>query len=389
MKILLSLITPLLALTAWTYHFKKEPSTLQKVAAKLDGIERLSYHYYLEINDAKENYFDKDSSDCYFEFNQKSKFVSRFKAENNESIQIFNGSEKFTLDKKEKTYEIDDKNSQKSFSSLIIMANAIPVLKRCLDDVIANDSVAKTERDTVLAGRNYKVVTLSLQSKGLDYFSKFRSFTAKMTMFYDLIIDPATYLPYQVIQRNSIAGKDYSMRVAFTHINLSPVVPKQNTWFYSSYEKDYKRAKKKEAIPLITVGSTLPTIALPQMGNQTAAPVTPAIKNKIVLFDFWIKNCGYCMESFPHLKDLQVKYGKRNVEIITVNAHDSYQEIDFFYKREKPTYQMLYQGQALAKKLGVKDRGYPTVILADTNGKIVYTGSFDKEKIEQIIEKLL
>jgi hypothetical protein len=50
---------------------------------------------------------------------------------------------------------------------------------------------------------------------------------------------------------------------------------------------------------------------------------------------------------------------------------------------------MPHNGQELAKKLGVDDHGYPTVILADTNGKIVYTGSFEKEKIEQIIEKML
>jgi thiol-disulfide isomerase/thioredoxin len=389
MKKSLSLISILFALTAWTYHLKTESPTLNKVAAKLNGIERLSYHYYLEINDIKENYFSKDSSDCYFEFNKQSKFTSRFRAEDKESIQIFNGAERFTLDKKEKTYEIDDRTSQKDFSNLVIMVNAIPVLKRCLDDVIANDSVTKTERDTVLAGKSYKVVTLGLQSKGLDYFSKFRSFTAKMTLFYDLIIDPATYLPYQVIQRNSVSGKSYIMRVMFTRINLSPVIPKENTWFYSSYEKNFKRAKKKEAIPLIAVGSTLPTIALPQMGSKTAAPVTAATKNKVVLLDFWIKNCGYCMESFPHLKELQAKYGKRNVQIVTINAHDTYEEINFFYKREKPAYQMLYKGQTIAKKMGVDDRGYPTVILADTNGKIVYTGSFEKEKIEQIIEKML
>lgn len=95
------------------------------------------------------------------------------------------------------------------------------------------------------------------------------------------------------------------------------------------------------------------------------------------------------MESFKHLKELQVKYGQRNVQIITINAEDSRQDVDFFYKREKPAYQMLYEGQQLAKKLGVEDNGYPTVILADTNGKVVYAGDFDKEKITKLIDKMM
>lgn len=389
MKKSLSLLGVLLSLLSWTYHVKNESSTLQKVAAQLDYMKRVSYHYRLEINNVKDNNFFKDSSDCYFEFDQHSKFISRFKADDNESQQIYNGTERFTLDKKEKTYEVDENVSQQRLKSLIIMLNAIPVLKRCMDDIVTNDSISKTERDTVLARKKYKVVTLSLPGKGLDYYKKVESYHSKITFFYDLIIDPATYLPYQVIKHNSAEGNAYIERTTFTHINLNPPIPQANSWYYSSYKKDYKRAKKKEVVPLIATGSTLPEIALPQMGKPTVTAVMPTIKNKIVLLDFWIKNCGYCMESFKHLKELQVKYGQRNVQIITINAEDSRQDVDFFYKREKPAYQMLYEGQQLAKKLGVEDNGYPTVILADTNGKVVYAGDFDKEKITKLIDKMM
>lgn len=389
MKKTLSLIGFLLVLTAFTYRLKTEPSALEKLAIKLNNTERISYRYHLEINNIKDNYFSKDSSDCYFEFNKQAKLVSRLKADNKEYTQIYNGTEYFSLDKKEKTYQIDEDSSPQHFNSLIIMLHSIPVLMRCLDDVIANDSINKTEHDTVLAGKKYKVVSLSVPGKRLSYANKLQPLDAKIIMLYNLIIDPTTYLPYQVIENNNIEGKAYTVRTTFTNVNANPALPKANTWYYSSYENNYKRAKNKEAIPLIALGSTLPNIALPQMGNSTAALVMPAVKNKIVLLDFWIKNCGYCMESFPHLKELQAKYGQRNVQIVTVNAHDSRKEIDFFYKREKPAYPMLYQGQALAKKLGVDDRGYPTVLLTDTNGKIVYNGSFDKEKIERLIEKML
>jgi hypothetical protein len=77
MKISLSLIGIMFTLIACKKKAKTDQSTLQKVAIKLDSIKRVSYRYRLEINIFKDNGFFKDSSDCYFEFNQQSEFMSR------------------------------------------------------------------------------------------------------------------------------------------------------------------------------------------------------------------------------------------------------------------------------------------------------------------------
>jgi thiol-disulfide isomerase/thioredoxin len=108
-------------------------------------------------------------------------------------------------------------------------------------------------------------------------------------------------------------------------------------------------------------------------------------KGKMVMMEFWIKNCGYCMLAFPEIKELEAKYGKQ-IEILSINAYEKKEEIDFFYKREKPAYKMLYDGEKLAESLGIY--AYPATLILDRNGKIIYSSSgFDKEDIEKIIKE--
>jgi thioredoxin-related protein len=49
---------------------------------------------------------------------------------------------------------------------------------------------------------------------------------------------------------------------------------------------------------------------------------------------------------------------------------------------------MLYNGKALAAQLGVP--AYPTLIIVDSSGKVLYSGvGFDQDKIEGIIRNNL
>ena len=101
--------------------------------------------------------------------------------------------------------------------------------------------------------------------------------------------------------------------------------------------------------------------------------------------EFWIKNCGYCMQAFPEIRELQKKYGDK-IEILSINAYDKKEEIDFFYKREKPAYKMLYNGEKLAESLGIY--AYPATLIIDGSGKVIYASSgFDKAAVEKIIKE--
>jgi thioredoxin-related protein len=93
------------------------------------------------------------------------------------------------------------------------------------------------------------------------------------------------------------------------------------------------------------------------------------------------------MESWPHLQALQKKYGT-SLQLLSINAEDSRKDVAFFFTREHPAYQMLYNGKALAEQLGVP--AYPTLIIVDSTGKVLYSRTgFDQEAIERIIRKKL
>jgi thiol-disulfide isomerase/thioredoxin len=375
-------------LTANADTFRAGNDILSKTAAKLKAADQMSYHYALEINNYKEDNFYKDSADCYLEFDRNSGLLARFQATNTKSLQVYNGAEYFYLHKKEKVFELENKAKQKHLNSLIVMVNAIPTLKRCLEYIINDDSITKAEHDTLIAEKAYKVIHIAIKNKAMNYLDGFRKFSINMTIYYDLIVDPSTFLPYQLIEYNNVDQQAYNVRVTFTEISEKPEQPAASSWFYSSYEKEYKRKVKEKPIPLIAIGERMPPWNLPEIGSKnTLSASSDRMKNKVILFDFWIKNCGYCMESFPKLKELQEKYRHEKVEILTINTHDEKKDVEFFYRREKPAYKMLYDGGNLAKILGVDDRGYPTVVITDGSGKVIYAGSFEKEKIDKLIRE--
>ncbi|RFZ91345.1 TlpA family protein disulfide reductase, partial [Mucilaginibacter conchicola] len=142
-------------------------------------------------------------------------------------------------------------------------------------------------------------------------------------------------------------------------------------------------------IALIKEGNILPRWELPAyVGSRNSIFTSDHLKGRIVLIDFWIRGCGYCMESFAHLKKLQKRYGSQ-ILIVSINASDPLSDVVFFYKRENPAYLMLYNGHDLAKQLGVDSHGYPTVLILDKTGKIMYSGNFDNQKIENLLSTAL
>ncbi|RYG09533.1 MAG: TlpA family protein disulfide reductase [Chitinophagaceae bacterium] len=178
----------------------------------------------------------------------------------------------------------------------------------------------------------------------------------------------------------------YHTKTIFTEIRLNPLAPQEKSWFFSSYSA-YELKKKRIRNPMIATNSRLLSWSLPRYGKQTDTIKMADFKGKLVMMEFWIKNCGYCMEAFPHLKELQAKYGKQ-IEILSINAYEKKNEIDFFYKREKPVYKMLYNGEKLAESLGIY--AYPATLIVDETGKVIYSSSgFDKEAVEKIIKENL
>ena len=361
------------------------PEALIALSKKLTSLQSISFQYYREINIPQNNYFDKFTGSCYIDFNETDKqTVSRFRMECDNYILIYNGTDEFFLDKKAKVYTITAQPKQRSFSTHTFFFNSIQTLRSVIQQWVQSDSIPMYERDTLIENRAYKLVQVNMHQYPLLYvnnFEKMERLPDSVTIFYTIIIDVETGLPYQILHTSNAWKSNY--KTVFTNINTQPIEPEADSWYCSTYQKEYK-PKKKENRQLITPGAMMmPVWSLPEYnGKDNPVLKSSEVKDKLVLFDFWIKACGHCMASFPVQQRLQKTYGGSAFQLLSVNALEKKEDIGFFYKREKPLYKMLYEGETMAKELGVD--GYPTLILVDKAGKVIYAGH-DYNKVEELI----
>lgn len=359
--------------------------TFKQVAMALDKLTAVQYDSYREINNYKDNYFAKNSGSSYFDFDPTADGkVSRFQLRSEKMFQVYNGTEYFVLNESNKTAEFEKRKAQ-SLGNLSLLFNSIATLRISLPVVAGDAAIPKSVKDTTIEGRVYHLLKFELHKKTIEFPKGFSSFEVDVTRYYDLVVDKKTLFPYIIIDRNSLMKDQYFTKTVFTNIETKPEKPAASSWFFSSYT-GYSPKQSVKQKPLVAVGASMPQWILPEYKEGATDSVgQSAFKGKKVLMEFWIKNCGYCMLAFPEMKGLQEKYGK-SVDILSVNAYDDRKEIDFFYKREKPAYKMLYNGEKLANDLGIY--GYPAFVILDESGKVIYSHSgFNKEQIEAVLGK--
>src|SRR5690606_13809559 len=104
-----------------------------------------------------------------------------------------------------------------------------------------------------------------------------------------------------------------------------------------------------------------------------------SFNKKIVLLEFWIRNCGYCISAVPKINALIKAYESKGLEVIGINPEDTKQQIGTFYRENKPLYNTLIDiNGTVVSKYGVN--AFPQVVLIN-KGKIIYSGTLDINKI--------
>lgn len=121
------------------------------------------------------------------------------------------------------------------------------------------------------------------------------------------------------------------------------------------------------------------------------------LKGKYVLIDFWGTWCGPCRESHPHLKELYSRYKDKGFEIIGIaseygpaeQARGRWLEA---IKEDKVDWVQVLNNEGINEFDAVKAYGvteFPTKILLDKDGQILFRGTDDPEKeLDEMLEKL-
>lgn len=145
-----------------------------------------------------------------------------------------------------------------------------------------------------------------------------------------------------------------------------------------------------ESIDSSRVGRYLPILTARSLDGSTTVCVNDSIKGKYTFIDFWGTWCGPCMASLPKLIELREKTRQRDdvaiVGIAIENEH-GVEKLQTLVKEQSISWLNVWTdlenkqiGSTPQGKMGVSV--YPTYVIVDNTGKIVFS-STDQECREQ------
>jgi thiol-disulfide isomerase/thioredoxin len=346
----------------------KADYVLKRMADKLNSLKTLRYQYNREISYPSENYKASTSASIFIDFSGKDTLLGfRYQISDAGYSNIFNGTEQFDLNEKDKTIRLQQQPSARSFRSISYFYNSIVTLKRIIPDVLSDESITKELKED----DEYYTVRLSLNKRAFNYLEGFSAITAERVIHYSIFIDKTTLLPRRVIQTNNV--NDDLVQTDFSEIETDAPYPPETSWYYSTYAKEYKPKEEKVFRP-IAVNTMAPDFTLPGLKDSVSLS---ELKGKVVLLEFWIRNCGYCIAAVPTLNSYP--------NVFAINVHDTPEDIALFAKNNKAAYKMLYNGKKVAEQYGID--AYPMVVIVDKAGKVVYVGSVDKTAIDAVLKR--
>ncbi len=128
-------------------------------------------------------------------------------------------------------------------------------------------------------------------------------------------------------------------------------------------------------------------------------PVKRFALGKFYVVEFWATWCGPCVDSMPHLSELQKAYGPKGVTIIGVAGREQaatleerQQLVEKFLREHKPrpTYAIAFDpdGQIYKAYSGIHEiKGIPTAFVVNELGEIAFTGH--PMALEGVLPKIL
>lgn len=383
MKAIYSLPTFICLLFAWALplHAQNVIDILEKSKWALDQKEAINYNYRLEINYASENYNYTLEGNTYLDFRTKDNPLGlAFQFSNAKSKIVYNGSESFELNLLDKTSVLKRHPQKSELGHFTFLNLSLLTWKNVLPLIIASADIQKTFVDS--PNPICYAIRIGVGQRDIDKLGNVNALTAKRNISYTVLLDKKSYLPVEIIQENDVSKGDY-LRTQFSYKDLAEV-PVERSWYFSSYS-GYKIKDPKVQVSLIR-GEIAPKWQLPLVLDSGSIKLD-FLQGNYVLLEFWIKNCGYCIEAVPLLNELQLGYADKGVKVIAINAGDREADIQSFLRRNKPVYPSVWDRDGKIGALyGVG--GYPQAFLLDKGGRLLFQGAVNSPEMKTILEQL-
>ncbi len=388
------LVTPLLAVLAALLISDVRAQQVAAVPAEdlirlasdqLKRLDRIAFTYERELDYPDEAYYSKISGQCEYHFDPLDSILGAYyQFEDSLSLTVYNGSEFFRCDKKKGTMVVDTETMLQTVGRQYFLYNSPYTFRKMLEVIARDTSVKRSATSRVVNDVNHPVLALELHQRTIHATGRYFPLTEDRWIKYEILLDPQNYMPLEVLQTNNV--DQHLVRTTFRDIKTGPEQADEATWFFSSYLDQYQLIDPKDkAKAVIAVGEAAPNFRLEDF--LTGETFELAQQGGVVLIEFWISHCGGCRLSVPDMNKLEDAYADHpNFELISVNPHDSEVVLQRFIDQLQPRYPMLREG-----KQAVEDYGtpyYPFSVLVE-DGRVIYAGGFDYEKIDGMIKEQL
>ena len=127
----------------------------------------------------------------------------------------------------------------------------------------------------------------------------------------------------------------------------------------------------------------LPDLELVTLEGQRVR--TRELRGKVVLLDFWGTWCAPCRAAVPDLRDLNERLAKKPFAMVSIANDLDRSTVERFVADEDMEWIQVWDGeQAIIRKLDV--RSYPTYVLVDHEGNVVFAAAGWGPNVEREIE---
>jgi thiol-disulfide isomerase/thioredoxin len=368
-----------LLLCAISAHAQSNPtpeSVLKRTAARLATVKALGYTVTRELNYSSEDYLSKSTSTGYLELKAtEGPHGFRYNFDDDDYIAVYNGSESFVAVKKRKIMQVNSQPPLNMLESSAVLYNSPLTLKAVLPKIIADAKIPKKLSVETVNGQRRYVVEFALQRASISGLGDIRELRSDRASIYHVAVDAKTFLPLEVLLTND-QNKDFT-KTTFANMTERPKAPVDSSWYFSTYAHEYK-VQQPDDKKLLEVGKTPPSFVLGQFESSTPVGLEK-YSGKVVLLEFWIAHCGFCIAAVPKLNEIAKTFSSPDFEIVSINVHDPTATIASFKKRHGPTYTILADGEKTGDAYGVGS--YPALVLIGKDGKIAYSslGLFETE----------